>query len=44
MGTCQKEFQRGRPAELDDDAKASAARHMMLEKILDAVDLGAAVS
>ena len=31
-----KEFQRGRPAELDDDVKANAMRHMMPK---DAVDL-----
>ena len=34
-----KEFQRGRPAELDDDVKANAARHMMPKEILDAGDL-----
>ena len=34
-----KEFQRGRPAELDDDVKANAMRHMMPKEILDAVDL-----
>ena len=34
-----KEFQRGRPAELDDDVKANAMRHMMPKDILDAVDL-----
>ena len=31
-----KEFQRGRPAELDDDVKANAMRHMMRKEILDA--------
>ena len=31
-----KEFQRGRPAELD--VKANATRHMMPKEILDAVD------
>ena len=34
-----KEFQRGRPAELDDDVKANAMRHMMPKEILEAVDL-----
>ena len=34
-----KEFQRGRPAELDDDVKANAMRHMMPKEILGAVDL-----
>ena len=34
-----KEFQRGRPAELDDDVKTNAMRHMMPKEILDAVDL-----
>ena len=34
-----KEFQRGRPAELDDDVKANAVRHMMPKEIFDAVDL-----
>ena len=34
-----KEFQRGKPAELDDDVKANAMRHMMPKEILDAVDL-----
>ena len=34
-----KEFQRGRPAELDDDVKANAMRHMMPKEILNAVDL-----
>ena len=34
-----KEFQRGRPAELDDDVKANAMRHMMPKETLDAVDL-----
>ena len=33
------EFQRGRPAELDDDVEANAMRHMMPTEILDAVDL-----
>ena len=32
-----KEFQRGRPAELDDDVKANAMRHMMPKEILDSV-------
>ena len=35
-----KEFQRGRPAELDDDVKANAMRHMMPKGILDAVHFG----
>ena len=35
--SCLKEFQRGRPAELDDDVKANAMRHMMPKEILDAV-------
>ena len=30
------EFQRGRSAELDDDVKANAMRHMMPKEILDA--------
>ena len=34
-----KEFQRGRPDELDDDVKANAMRHMMPKEVLDAVDL-----
>ena len=34
-----KEFQRGRPAELDDDVKANALNHMMPKKMLDAADL-----
>ena len=34
-----KEFQRGRPAELDDDVKANAMRHTMPKDILDAVDV-----
>ena len=34
-----KEFHRGRPAELDDDVKANAMRHMMPKEILEAVDL-----
>ena len=34
-----KEFQRGRRAELDDDVKVNAMRHMMPTEILDAVDL-----
>ena len=34
-----KEFQRGGPAELDDDVKANAMRHMMPKEILDAVEL-----
>ena len=34
-----KEFQRWRPAELDDNVKANAMRHMMPKEILDAVDL-----
>ena len=34
-----KKFQRGRLAELDDDVKANAMRHMMPKEILDAVDL-----
>ena len=34
-----KEFQRGRPAELDDDVKANAMRHMVPKEILEAVDL-----
>ena len=34
-----EEFQRGRPAELDDDVNATAMRHMMPTEILDAVDL-----
>ena len=34
-----KEVQRGRPAELDDDVKANAMRHMVPKEILDAVDL-----
>ena len=34
-----KEFQRGRPAELDDDVKANAMKHMMPKEILEAVDL-----
>ena len=34
-----KEFQRARPAELDDDVKANARRHMMPKEILDALDL-----
>ena len=33
------EFQCGRPAELDDDVKANAMRHMMPKEILEAVDL-----
>ena len=33
------EFQRGSPAELDDDVKANAMRHMMPKEILDAVEL-----
>ena len=33
------EFQRGRPAELDDDVKANAMRHMMPKEILEALDL-----
>ena len=35
-----KEFQRGRPAELDDDVKANSMRHMMPKEILDAVHFG----
>ena len=34
-----KEFQRGRPAELNDDVKANAVRHMIPKEILDAVGL-----
>ena len=34
-----KEFQRGRPAELDGDVKANAMRHMMPKEIVDAADL-----
>ena len=34
-----KEFQRGRPAELDDDVKANAMRRMVPKEILEAVDL-----
>ena len=34
-----KQFQCGRPAELDDDVKANAIRHLMPKEILDAVDL-----
>ena len=34
-----KEFQRGRPAEVDDDVKANAMRHMMPKEILEAADL-----
>ena len=34
-----KEFQRGRPAELDDDVKANAMRHMVPKEILAAADL-----
>ena len=34
-----KEFQRGRPADLDHDVKANAMRHMMPKEILDAADL-----
>ena len=34
-----KEFQRGRPAELDDNVKAYAMKHMMPKEILDAVGL-----
>ena len=34
-----KEFQRGRRAELDDDVKVNAMRHMMPTEILDAADL-----
>ena len=34
-----KEFQRGRPAERDDDVKANIMRHMMPKEILEAVDL-----
>ena len=34
-----KEFERGRPAELDDDVKANAMRQMMPKGILDAVNL-----
>ena len=33
-----KEFQRCRPAELDDDVKANAVRHMMPKEILEAAD------
>ena len=33
------EFQRGGPAELDDDVKADALRHRMPKEILDAVEL-----
>ena len=33
------EFQRGRPAELDDKVKANAMRHMISKEILDIVDL-----
>ena len=33
-----KEFQCGRPAELDDDVKANAMRHTMPKEILDAAD------
>ena len=32
-------FQRGGPAELDDDVKANAMRHMLSKEILDVVDL-----
>ena len=32
-------FQSGRPAELDDDVKANAMRHVMPKEILEAVDL-----
>ena len=34
-----KEFQRGRPAELGNDVKADAMRHMMPKETLDAVEL-----
>ena len=34
-----KDFQRCRPAELDDDVKANAMRHMMPKEILDVVEL-----
>ena len=34
-----KEFQRGRQAELVDDVKANAMRHMMPKEILEAADL-----
>ena len=34
-----KEFQRGRPAELDDDVKANAVRLTLPKQILDAADL-----
>ena len=34
-----KQFQRGSPAELDDDVKANAVGHMMPKEILDDVDL-----
>ena len=34
-----KEFQRGRPVELDDDVKGNATGHMMPKEILDAVGL-----
>ena len=37
--SCLEEFQRGKPAELDDDVKANAMGHMMPKEILDAVDL-----
>ena len=34
-----KEFQRGRPAELDDDVGANAMRHVVPKEVLDAVHL-----
>ena len=38
-GSSLKEFQRSRPAALDDDVKANAMRHMMPKEILHATDL-----
>ena len=39
MGKQPERVLRGRLAELDDDVKANAIRHMMPKEILDAVDL-----